>query len=241
MFCVSCGAENFETYKNCTRCGAELFLGKSGLKELQHKAVEPVTDEHSPAISSHHTSPVNRGISTKQMIVLWYGVLGTITIIITSGSTLGITVAVLVLTGTTIYTLSPHPNVRRKQIVLWVVGPTVAVCGVGAGLFLYQSKPSYHLSAIPGGSVELFDTKMSLSSYCGEITGRLRNHSSMHVKSVKLHITLSDTTGAIDGGDSEANVDVPASETRSFNSSICGLRETPGWTWSYSIVEIRGE
>jgi len=175
------------------------------------------------------------------MIVLWYGAVACVVVAALSGSSaVGALVAVLVLTGMSVLTLSHHPNVRKKIVAAWVIGPILLLVLCVAG-FIYFSRRSNRLSDVSPDTIALFDLHMSLSYSCGEVTGRVRNHSERTLKSIKLRITLSDSTGPIDGADASTFVEVPAGETRSFSASVCGLRESPGWTWSYSLLEVRGE
>ncbi len=243
VFCVFCGSENPKADTQCTRCGRELFIG----------VVESVPQEHSSALNTEPTVPesppteqpaptiLHRGINTKQMIVLWYGALACVVVAIISGSsTVGAFLAVIVFTGMAVFTLSQQPNVRKQVVAIWVIGP-LALSTLCVASIIYFPRNRDHLSDISPDSIILFDTKMSLGSYCGEVTGRVRNQSDKAVKSIKVRITLSDSTGPIDGADAYASVEVPPGETRSFNTSACGLRESPGWTWNYKVLEVRGE
>jgi hypothetical protein len=175
------------------------------------------------------------------MIVLWYGATAAIGVVVASGSTIGICFGLLIGTGVIIFTLSEHPRVRKKRVAFWVLGPISALCLIFGGLLLFESKPSLRLVSVPATSAELFDLHMQLSYACGEITGRVRNHSEKTLKSIKVRVELSDPTGTIDGADTDISVEVPSGETRSFSSSVCGLRESPGWTWSYNVLEVRGQ
>jgi len=242
VFCVFCGSGNKSVNARCSQCGRDLFLGSSE-SEPQVEATRSNTETPAPTpLSSDHSavSPP-RGINTKQMIALWYGAVACVVVAMLSGSsTVGALVAVVMLTGMSVVTLSHHTNVRKKVVAVWVIGPILllVLCAVG---FVYFSRPSNRLSAVSPDSIAMFDLHMSLSYRCGEVTGRVRNHSEKTVKSIKFRITLSDSTGAIDGADASALVEVPSGETRSFSTSVCGLRESPGWTWSYSVLEVRGE
>jgi len=243
VFCVFCGSGNPRASGRCSQCGRDLFVGSSE-PEPQVEAAQSNTASPTPEAPSTVQSAVQahpRGINTKQMIVLWYGAVACVVVAVLSGSsTVGALVAVLVLTGMSVLTLSHHPNVRKRIVPVWVIGPILLLVLCVAG-FIYFSRPSNRLSDVSPDSIALFDLHMSLSNSCGEVTGRVRNQSERTLKSIKLRITLSDSTGPIDGADASAFVQVPSGETRSFNASVCGLRESPGWTWSYSVLEVRGE
>jgi hypothetical protein len=243
VFCVFCGSGNPRENERCSQCGRALFLGSSE-SEPQVEVAKSNTESPAPEAPSTDHSAVQarpRGINTKQMIVLWYGAVACVVVTVLSGSsTVGALVAVLVFTGMSVLTLSHHPNVRKKIVAVWVIGPILLLVLCVAG-FIYFSRRSSRLSDVSPDSIALFDLHMSLSYSCGEVTGRVRNHSERTLKSIKLRITLSDSKGPIDGADASAFVEVPSGETRSFNASVCGLRESPGWTWSYSVLEVRGE
>jgi hypothetical protein len=243
VFCVFCGSGNARGNGRCTRCGRDLFLGISE-SEPQAEAAQSNTESPVPEAPStdHSTLQAHpRGINATQMIVLWYGAAACVAVALLSGSsTVGALVAVPVLTGMSVLTLSHHPNVRKKLVAVWVIGPILGLALCAAG-FIYFSRPSSRLSDVSPDSIALFDLHMSLSSSCGEVTGRVRNHSERTLQSIKFRVTLSDSTGPIDGADASAFVEVPSGETRSFSTSVCGLRESPGWTWSYSVLKVRGE
>jgi hypothetical protein len=211
VFCVFCGSGNPRANGRCSQCGRDLFLGSSE-SEPQVVAAQSDTGSPAPEASSTDQSAVRahpRGINTKQMIVLWYGAVACVVVAVLSGSsTVGALVAVLVLTGMSVLTLSRHPNVRKKIVAVWVIGPILLLVLCVAG-FIYFSRPSNRLSDVSPDSIALFDLHMSLSYSCGEVTGRVRNHSERTLKSIKFRIMLSDSTGPIDGADASASVDVP--------------------------------
>ncbi len=243
VFCVFCGSGNPRANGRCSQCGRDLFVGTSE-SDPQAEVAQSNTESPAPEARStdHYAIQAHpRGINTKQMIVLWYGAVACVVVAVLSGSsTVGALVAVLVLTGLSVLTLSHHPNVRKKIVAVSVIGPILLLVLCVAG-FNYFPRPSNRLSNVSPDSIALFDLHMSLSSSCGEVTGRVRNHSERTLKSIKFRVTLSDSTGPIDGADSSAFVEVPSGETRSFSTSVCGLRESTGWTWSYDVLEVRGE
>lgn len=243
VFCVFCGSGNPRANARCSQCGRDLFLGSSE-SEPQVKAAQSSSElpaREAPS-KDHSAVPAHpRAINTKQMIVLWYGAVACVVVAVLSGSsTVGALVAVLMLTGMSVLTLSHHPNVRKKIVAVWVIGSILLLILVVAG-FIYFSRPSNRQSAVSPNSIALFDLNMSLSYNCGQVTGRVRNQSEKTLKSIKFRVTLSDSTGPIDGADASVFVEVPPGETRSFNANVCGLRESPGWTWNYSVLEVQGE
>jgi hypothetical protein len=226
VFCVFCGPGNAGTNGRSDQCGRELFVGNLG-SDAHAPATESNVEASVPQATSPEHSAVHThrlGINTKQMIVLWYGVLACVVVAVLSGSsTVGALVAVLAFTGMSVLTLSHRPNVRKKIVAFWVIGPILllVLCATG---FIYFSRPSNRLSDISPDSIALFDLHMSLSYGCGEVTGRARNHSTRTLKSIKFRITLSDSNGPIDGADASAYVEVPSGETRSFNTRVWAQR-----------------
>jgi len=111
----------------CRQCGRDLFLGNS-VSEPEVKASQSTTDSPATEAPSDHsaTQRLPRGINTKQLVVLWYGAVACVVVAVLSGSsTVGALVAVLVLTGMSVLTLSHQPNVRKKLVAVWVIGPIV--------------------------------------------------------------------------------------------------------------------
>jgi hypothetical protein len=224
----------------CKSCGKELFLGERVATPSSKQTPSPSIPGQSP-ISILEPARTRFSLNTKQLIALWYGALVIIATALASTSTIGVIVAVLIATVATVYTLSGHPAIKKKTVLAWVLAP-IATVGLLIGVIgLYDYAPSFKLTDVPSSKVRMFDLNMQLNSACGEITGRVSNYSDQVLKSAKLRIRLSDSTGPIDGATAEISLDVPSGETRSFTGSICGLRKSSSWTWTYDILEIRGD
>lgn len=146
----------------------------------------------------------------------------------------------IAVTGLLVFSCYSHPGVRKRKAVFWIVLPLVLLAGGIATIFYRESHSTAFDSPIAVNQLELFDLSMNVGTYCGEITGRVRNLSSKELTSMKLRVQLSDPAGVIDGGTADVTVEVPSAETRSFTTTLCDLRPKPNWTWSYSVLEAKG-
>jgi len=104
-------------------------------------------------------------VKTSQLIVLWYTGLSVVAILvfqaISESSANYAIAAVVVLAGLLIYTLRPHPEARKRWVLVGVAGPILLVSFGFYGLLKYwEYAKRIAETLIPLDKVELVNTRL---------------------------------------------------------------------------------
>jgi hypothetical protein len=158
--------------------------------------------------SSRMPVPILCDMSTGQFVVLWLATLALGIVLLGTGSSYSVGLAVLLLAGTSIYSLRPHPkaDLRRAGILaaLWVVIPIAAIGIVVGGKALVERERAPDLTGedirLPLGDLKVISAKVDgrgKRSGVYRLYLRVRNESSIEVSRATFEVTIRDTTGTL--------------------------------------------
>ncbi len=177
------------------------------------------------------------GMTTAQLVVLWYAVLviALILVIAASGAddpTVLAILAVLTVAAALIYTMRPHANVKKHKVALLVLIP---VCGISLVLATILGIMSWRRSRtergepawddakfleVGRGKVEVFDLKLEWyrAGRQNSLSGRLKNNSDRTICAVSMTIDLYNRDSKkVDSGVGVGNCTIRPGETGSFS------------------------
>jgi hypothetical protein len=135
-------------------------------------------------------------MNTGQLIVLWYAavavMIGLYAIAQAKHSPPHVLLAIVIFAGVFIYTLRPHPEARKRLVLVSVLTPFLCL-GLGmSGWWLYTS------SVIAPSEIELIDPRLPFEKSTMWLTGRVRNHSSYMLTEYTVDISFYDKGEVID-------------------------------------------
>lgn len=189
-------------------------------------------------------------MSTAQLTVLWYAGLAVVTILLFEGDSLYSVAAIILLAALLIYTLKPHPQVRKGRFLLFVVGPFVAL---GTGWYGWSEYEQFQAqkaaSLITLEQIEVMNLEVEssddfhsnllsdcLDNTCDYLTGTVLNRSSHVLTSITLDFGRIDITVALF---------VPPGRSHSFKQVLTDvepllLTNEKGVPLPFKIRETRG-
>lgn len=190
-------------------------------------------------------------MKTAQLTILWYAGAAIVAILLLERDSLYSIGAIIVLAALLLYTLKPHPQVRKGRLLLFVVGPFIAV-GVGwygwSEYELFQERRA--ASLIQPEQLEIMnlevkssdDFRSNFSSDCYSddclyLTGTVVNRSSHALTSLKLDFDAINVT---------VELLVPPGQSRPFKQELSDaefllLPVEKGVPLPIKILETRGQ
>ena len=231
----------------------------SGIENPHTSKPEPTPLKEDEAIETGSTRAAqerSRGMSTGQMVVLWYAVVLLEVILVAvggsadseAGAALSGASAVVLLAGALIYSLRPHPAANKSKVARVVVIPVcstaVIACAVAGVVAWRQSRV---LAArighqIPVSAVETYDERMD--GY-GTVTGWIKNNSGLQLEELDYRVRATNTKGDV-AYDTRTKVEcsVAPGEARRFRLIAWGLGVDSGGqtveAWYGTVEAARG-
>jgi hypothetical protein len=188
---------------------------------------------------------------TGQLIALWYGVLAIVAVLLVQASDSDgpayLIAAIGVLTGLVVYTLMPHPNARKKLLLLAIALPTVGIPSALFGAMWWQSyKVRRQARAISVADIDLEAVTLRRDGLT-YLVGKLRNRSPHVLQGLTLEIVIRELEDVIERATTECSVLVPPGEARELRHCSVSLSTdlfAPGarerYSWSFRTVSTRG-
>ncbi|MCE9625649.1 MAG: hypothetical protein K8R69_09410 [Deltaproteobacteria bacterium] len=189
-------------------------------------------------------------MSTKQLIVLWYGGMAMFLLLLVKVSslvTLGIGAGLLLLL--LFYTLSRHHQAHKGQVLLAIGLPMMAL---GIGSFVLgdsvDDPTMYWQSASPNlvspSQIQILDTHVKHSVFSDKITGKIQNNSPSTLRSVTLKILFGgDVKSAEQWQVKVGKLDIAPGSSANFEERVGDfrLKFNPKSPWSYQVLAVEGQ
>ena len=192
-------------------------------------------------------------MNTAQLIVLWYA--GLIVFVILSFKALDssnvnyFVVAIILINAILIYTFRPHPNARKKRVLVAVVTPIMIVpllFVIFSWYGTYQEKKKERVIKLE--EVELGEVLLNSRFGSLSLSGRIKNKSPHILVSADIEVDIREGTEVVERKSIKLYEDIPPGETRNFNEYIrlnTPIINNGTWdkrfTWEYYITELKGE
>jgi len=190
-------------------------------------------------------------MNTKQMVVLWYAGLLLTAILLLKGLEdralwAGVS-AIILMSAILIYTLRPHPQVKKSRLALWVLAPFLLLAVVGAAYMVYHANRAeiarFLASAKPLSSdqYEIFDETIGSGTFA-KYQGRLKNKSNLTIMQAKLQIVFVNNamTDIFDTRDVQfINLAIPPGHVGMLSNYLY-VPSDYKWKWMSNNVEVWG-
>lgn len=133
-------------------------------------------------------------MSTKQLVVLWYGgILMFLLLLVKVSSLVTIGIGAGLLALLLIYTLSRHHRANKGQVLLAIGFPMmllgivsfIAGDSVDDPTMYWQSGPA---NLVPADQVQVLDTKVRHSAFSDVLSGKIQNNSPATLQSVTMKV-----------------------------------------------------
>lgn len=189
-------------------------------------------------------------MSTKQLVVLWYGGLAMFLLVLVKVSslvTIGIGAGLIFLL--LIYTLSRHHRANKGQVLLAIGLPMMAL---GIGSFVLGDSvddptmywQSAALNLVSPSQVQVLDTHVRHSIFSDVISGKIQNNSPTALQSVTLRIFLGrDAKSAEEWQVKIANLNLAPGGSASFQERVGDfhLKFSKKSPWSFQVLAVEGQ
>ncbi len=189
-------------------------------------------------------------MSTKQLVVLWYGgILMFLLLLVKASSlvTLGIGGALLLLL--LIYTLSRHHRANKGQVLL-AIGLPMMLLGIGSFVAgdSVEDPRQYYQSPAPNlvdpGQVQILDTQVRHSLLSDTIVGKIQNNSAATVQAVTLKILFGgDAKSAEEWQIKVGQLHLAPGGSAPFHERVGDfrLRFNKKSPWSFQVLAVEAE
>lgn len=188
-------------------------------------------------------------MNTKQLVVLWYAGLLLTTILLFHASGRGglwsAVSAIILMSAILIYTLRPHPQVKKSRLALWVLAPFLLLAAVGGVYTVYHLNRAEITRFLAGAEslsqdqYEFIDLKL-IDRYGYKLHGRLKNKSNFNIMQAKLQIMFFDDTGILDTQDVQfINLEIPPGHVEMLSRYLTVPSGTK-WKWGTRNVKVWG-
>jgi len=189
-------------------------------------------------------------MSTKQLIVLWYGAIIMFVLLlvkVSSLAVLGVGAALLLLL--LLYTMSRHHRASKHQVLL-AIGLPMMLFGVTAFIMgdsvddpsMYWQAPAP--SFLSAAQVQIVDPKVQHSIFRDKISGKIQNNTGATLQSITLRVLF--------GGDAKTaetwhlkldNLNIAPGASAPFQQQIgdIHLKYKKSWPWSFQVVAAEGQ
>ena len=186
-------------------------------------------------------------MSTKQLVVLWYGGMILFLLILVKVSslvTIGIGAGLLLLL--LLYTLSRHHRANKGQVLL-AIGLPMMVLGIGSFVLgdSVDDPTMYWQSAAPNlispSQIQISDTHVKHSIFSDMISGKIQNNSPTAVQSVTLRILLGgDAKSAEEWQVKIAKLNIAPGASASFQERVGDfhLKFSKKAPWSFQVLAV---
>ena len=190
-------------------------------------------------------------INTIQLVVIWYAGLAVSLVLFsadpdsTTVSVLFNTTGIIILAGTLIYSLRPHPEVSKRVVAVSVFIPSLLV----AVLLWYSNRPDPGI-VVSNDDVEVFDMDLNfiqineplvVAGPFWMLKGRVRNNSEYRISSFEVRLDVYRNGRLVDGDVSTVEFDsspIPPSAVRTFKTTFGRLGPQQEFEPSYSILRV---
>jgi hypothetical protein len=170
-------------------------------------------------------------VSTPQLVVLWYAGLVVVAILLrkamhASGPGYLIS-AIVTFASLLIYSLRPHPQARKRVVMLAVVPPLLLTLFlVWAVLAVPEYLQRQKERIIPNEQIELSDATLNERYGSVYLVGRIRNESALVLGRLEIEIRIQEDSKLVERHVTEVTKPVPPGEARQFENLLLRL-ETP--------------
>jgi len=189
-------------------------------------------------------------MSTKQLVVLWYGAILMFVLLLVKVSsliTIGIGAGLLLIL--LIYSLSRHHKAHKGQLVL-AIGLPMMLFGIG-GFVLGGSvdNPSMYwesspVSLLPTSEIQVLDTHVRHSFLSDTISGKIQNNSSATVQSLTLRVLFGGEAKTAENWHVKiSNLNIPPGSSAPFSEKVGDfhLSLKKNWPWSFQVLAVEGQ